>query len=49
MATYQAHPVHQRFLGWIADRSSTPLAFDYHLDATTVFHPEPVPTPKESS
>ncbi len=34
----QAHPVHQRF-----------LAFNHHLDATTVLGPEPEPTPKESS
>lgn len=49
LAAYQAHPVHQRFLAWITERSCTPLAFDYHLDATTVLRPEPAPSPKESS
>lgn len=38
-----------RFLAGITERSCTPLAFDYHLDATTVLGPEPVPSPKESS
>jgi hypothetical protein len=49
LKAYQAHPVHQRFLAWVTERFCTPLAFDYHLDATTVLGPEPEPTPKESS
>jgi hypothetical protein len=47
LAAYRAHPVHQRFLAWITERSCTPLAFDYHLDATTVLGPGPAPTSKE--
>lgn len=38
---YREHPVHQQFLRWITERSCTPLAFDYELDATTVLQPEP--------
>ena len=49
LAAYRAHPVHQRFLAWITERDCTPLAFDYHLDATTVLGPEPAPSPEESS
>ncbi|HKC27456.1 MAG TPA: Dabb family protein [Jatrophihabitans sp.] len=33
---YQQHPVHQKFLRWIIDHNCTPLAFDYHLDDSTV-------------
>lgn len=33
---YQQHPVHQDFLRWVLDRDCTPLAFDYHLDDSTV-------------
>ena len=47
--TYRVHPVHQTFLAWLAERSCTPLAFDYHLDATTVLAPEPEFTSKELS
>lgn len=36
LVAYQQHPVHQRFLTWVLDRNCTPLAFDYHLDPTTV-------------
>ena len=36
LVTYQKHPVHQQFLRWVLDRDCTPLAFDYHLDETTV-------------
>lgn len=36
LRAYQAHPVHQHFLAWVTERSCTPLAFDYHLDAATV-------------
>lgn len=44
---YRDHPVHQQFLRWITERSCTPLAFDYPLDATTVLMPEPPPSPPE--
>lgn len=43
LAAYRDHPVHQHFLAWITERSCTPLAFDYHLDETTVLMPEPGP------
>lgn len=36
LVAYQKHPVHQEFLRWVLDRDCTPLAFDYHLDETTV-------------
>jgi hypothetical protein len=36
LVTYQKHPVHQEFLRWVLDRDCTPLAFDYHLDRSTV-------------
>jgi Stress responsive A/B Barrel Domain len=36
LVTYQQHPVHQQFLRWVLDRDCTPLAFDYHIDDTTV-------------
>jgi hypothetical protein len=37
---YRAHPVHQRFFDWLAERDCTPLAFDYYLDQDTVLMPE---------
>jgi hypothetical protein len=36
LVRYQQHPVHQRFLRWVIERDCTPLAFDYHLDESTV-------------
>jgi heme-degrading monooxygenase HmoA len=36
LVTYQQHPVHQEFLAWVLDHDCTPLAFDYHLDESTV-------------
>lgn len=36
LVCYQQHPVHQSFLRWVTDRDCTPLAFDYHLDQSTV-------------
>jgi hypothetical protein len=36
LQAYQQHPVHQKFLRWVLDRDCTPLAFDYHLDESTV-------------
>jgi hypothetical protein len=32
---YQAHPVHKAFQLWLAERSCTPLAFDYFIDGQT--------------
>ena len=53
LAHYRDHPVHQHFVSWLAERSCTPLAFDYHLDDTTVLvlelTPEPAFSPKEQS
>ena len=49
LQAYRDHPVHQAFLAWITERSCTPLAFDYHLDATTVLTPEPAISAKELS
>jgi Stress responsive A/B Barrel Domain len=37
MNAYRAHPVHREFMDWLAARDCTPLAFDYHLDDSTVF------------
>jgi hypothetical protein len=37
--TYQAHPVHQKFLAWVIEHDITPLAFDYHLTGETVLLP----------
>ena len=37
--TYQRHPVHQAFLGWIRARDVEALAFDYPLDDTTQLLP----------
>lgn len=39
MRSYQAHPVHQKFLAWVIDNNITPLAFDFHLDDETVLIP----------
>ncbi len=36
LVAYQQHPVHQKFLRWLLDRSCAPLVFDYPLDDTTV-------------
>lgn len=41
LQAYRDHPVHQHFLGWLQERSCTPLAFDYELDESTVLLPEP--------
>jgi hypothetical protein len=41
MRTYQAHPVHQKFLAWVIDNKITPLAFDYYLSDETVLLPAP--------
>lgn len=49
LQAYRDHSVHQRFLAWITERSCTPLAFDYPIDATTVLMPEPEFLPEESS
>jgi stress responsive alpha/beta barrel protein len=38
---YQQHPTHVAFLNWIKERDCTPLAFDYHLDESTVLMAEP--------
>jgi hypothetical protein len=40
LRAYQRHPVHQEFAAWVAEKGGTPLAFDYHLDASTVAHPQ---------
>jgi hypothetical protein len=40
MNAYRAHPVHVKFMNWLAERNCTPLAFDYHLDEQTVLMPE---------
>ena len=40
LEAYRAHPVHQKFLAWVTERDCTPLAFDYHLDASNVLTPE---------
>lgn len=39
LVSYQAHPVHQKFLAWVVDHDITPLAFDYDLTDETVFLP----------
>lgn len=39
LLAYQRHPVHQVFIGWLAEHQGSALAFDYALDATTVIHP----------
>jgi hypothetical protein len=40
MRSYQAHPVHQKFLSWVIDNNITPLAFDYFLDEQAVLLPK---------
>jgi hypothetical protein len=40
MRSYQAHPVHQKFLSWVIDSNITPLAFDYFLDEHAVLLPK---------
>ena len=44
MNAYRAHPVHVRFMEWLAERHCTPLAFDYLLDEQTVLMAEPPQT-----
>ena len=44
MNAYRAHPVHMEFMAWLAERSCTPLAFDYLLDEQTVLMPESAQT-----
>jgi hypothetical protein len=44
MNSYRAHPVHVEFMDWLAERSCTPLAFDYHLDERTVLMTESAQT-----
>jgi hypothetical protein len=44
MSSYRAHPVHVEFMDWLAERSCTPLAFDYHLDERTVLMTESAQT-----
>jgi hypothetical protein len=40
LARYRQHPVHVKFNDWLIERDCTPLAFDYHLDETTVLQDE---------
>ncbi|HTZ92853.1 MAG TPA: Dabb family protein [Streptosporangiaceae bacterium] len=40
MNAYRAHPVHVKFMDWLAERDCRPLAFDYVLDEQTVLMPE---------
>jgi hypothetical protein len=40
MTAYRAHPVHVKFMDWLAERDCQPLAFDYHLDEQTVLMSE---------
>jgi hypothetical protein len=40
MRSYQAHPVHQKFLAWVIDNKITPLAFDFFLDEEAVLLPK---------
>jgi hypothetical protein len=40
MNAYRAHPVHLRFMDWLAERDAVPLAFDYLLDDQTVLMTE---------
>ena len=37
MEEYRAHPVHREFESWLSGRSCEPMAFDYELDADTIF------------
>ena len=46
MNAYRAHPVHVRYMDWLAEHDCTPLAFDYLLDEHTVLMPEPELTEK---
>ncbi len=39
LGAYQRHPVHQDFATWVVAKGGHALAFDYHLDASTVAHP----------
>ncbi len=39
LGDYQRHPVHRDFGSWVVDKGGAALAFDYHLDASTVIHP----------
>jgi hypothetical protein len=40
MNAYRAHPVHLKFMDWLAERDAVPLAFDYLLDEQTVLMTE---------
>jgi stress responsive alpha/beta barrel protein len=40
LRSYQAHPVHQKFLSWVIDSDITPLAFDYFLTDEAVLLPK---------
>jgi hypothetical protein len=40
LRSYQAHPVHQKFLSWVIDSNITPLAFDYFLTEEAVLLPK---------
>jgi Stress responsive A/B Barrel Domain len=40
LRSYQAHPVHQKFLAWVIDNNITPLAFDYLLTEEAVLLPK---------
>lgn len=37
---YREHPVHQEFLRWLREHDAKLLAFDYHVDGSTVLIPE---------
>jgi hypothetical protein len=41
MNAYRAHPVHVKFMNWLAELDCAPLAFDYVLDENTVLMTEP--------
>jgi Stress responsive A/B Barrel Domain len=43
MNAYRAHPVHIKFMDWLAEHDCAPLAFDYVLDEQTVLMPEAGP------
>jgi hypothetical protein len=52
MNSYREHPVHLKFMDWLAERDCTPLAFDYLLDEHTVLMTElarTAPTEKKVS
>jgi hypothetical protein len=40
LRSYQAHPVHQRFLSWVIENDISPLAFDYFLSEEAVLLPK---------